>query len=201
MLCHPQRKKNRLGDLELRGKQPQNGTKTHESSKTKQIPRAHTSPPPLRAMLQPVAPAAPPANTSGEISSGSDRIQAIRRYLLADLDPGYKPQDLGAASDPAIDRNPRASASPRWRCEPRAARIRRNRACPPLQRYTACVRWCFRGFSGLGGRSIQETPQPPPGVLALLLSRASQERTGKVRRAARALPGCSKQAASCVRCS
>ena len=138
-------------------------------------------------MLQPVAPAAPPANTSSEISSGSDRIQAICRYLLADLDPGYKPQELGAASDPAIDRNPRASASPRWRCEPRAARIRRNRACPPLQRYTAWVRWCFRGISGLGGRSDQETPQPPPAFLPS--SSLARARSAQVRFAAQRAQG------------
>ena len=151
-------------------------TKRYQKSPRVQKPNKfpeHTRRRRRRARLQPVAPAAPPANTSSEISPGDDRIQAIRRYPLADPDASYKPQELCAASDPATDRNPRASASPRWRCEPRAARIRRNRACPLLQRCTARVRWCFRGLSGLGGRSIQETPQPPPGVLALLLSRAS----------------------------
>ena len=70
---------------------------------------------------------------------------------------------------------------------------RQSRASPLLQALSQTC-WCFfSGLSGLGGRSKQETPRPPPGKC---LQRAPPARGAECRCELRALLACRGSAAA-----
>jgi len=60
-------------------------------------------------------------------------------------------------------------------CKVHAGRIHPARASPPLPALSCTRQGSFRGLTGEGGRRIQETPLPPPGVPLSARTRSADE--------------------------